>query len=62
MSEFKKGDTVMLKSGGPIMTIEHLGNYSYSGGPEDGAKCVWFEGAKPQDKVFDSAVLMKYEA
>jgi len=58
MSEFKKGDVVQLKSGGPKMTISDLGDYSPLG-PEDGAKCVWFEKEKRQEHVFDTAVLKK---
>jgi uncharacterized protein YodC (DUF2158 family) len=34
-----EGDTVMLKSGGPIMTVNSTGEYS-SGGKY--AECVWF--------------------
>ncbi len=38
-TEFKEGDTVQLKSGGPIMTIESRQN--------DGSFwCVWFNTAK----------------
>ncbi|WP_407194400.1 YodC family protein [Bradyrhizobium sp. STM 3566] len=35
MAEFKKGDTVKLKSGGPVMTIS---NANSSGG----CTCYWF--------------------
>ena len=34
MANFSVGDTVQLKSGGPIMTIE--------GVDEKGVNCVWF--------------------
>jgi len=34
MSEVKEGDTVMLKSGGPVMTVGSAGNGS--------ADCYWF--------------------
>ena len=58
MSSFQKGDTVRLKSGGPLMTVIHLGDYSTMGtGPKDGVKCQWFEGTRPLEKVFDSAAL-----
>lgn len=63
MSDFKKGDVVRLKSGGPNMTVSETGNYrsGFSFGPEDGVKCVWFETVKgvqqPQERVFDAAVL-----
>ena len=56
MSDIQVGDVVRLKSGGPKMTIHELGNY----GPvssENGAKCVWFEGTRPVQQVFDVAVL-----
>lgn len=60
MSEIKKGDLVQLKSGGPKMTVENVGNYGgMAMGPENGAKCVWFEKEKPMQKVFDIAVLQK---
>jgi len=57
MGEIKKGDQVQLKSGGPIMTVQEVGDYTISAGIEDGALCVWFEGSKPMEKVFDRAVL-----
>lgn len=57
MADFKKGDVVRLKSGGPRMTIEDIADFSDSGGPDDGVVCVWFEGPKPQKKTFDRAVL-----
>lgn len=55
MSDFKKGDTVRLKSGGPLMTIQKLDKF----GAEsiDGAVCVWFEGSKANHDTFDVAVL-----
>ena len=56
MAEFKKGDTVRLKSGGPLMTVMAVGSYGPTG-PEDGVKCVWFEGKRNEEEVFDSAVL-----
>jgi uncharacterized protein YodC (DUF2158 family) len=56
--DFKVGDVVQLKSGGPKMTIEYIGNYAYSG-TEIKAKCVWFEGTKQKDAVFGLETLMK---
>jgi len=59
MSEIKKGDVVQLKSGGPIMTVENIGDYSGGAGPENGAYCQWFDGKKPMSKLFDVEVLKK---
>jgi uncharacterized protein YodC (DUF2158 family) len=53
MSAIKKGDAVMLKSGGPIMTVQSIGDYLLSAGVEHGALCVWFDENKPMEKVFD---------
>lgn len=61
MSDFKKGDVVKLKSGGPSMTISDLGDYGPLG-PADGAKCEWFEKTKRHEHVFDTAVLTKAAA
>ena len=60
----KVGDVVKLKSGGPAMTIEEIGDYSPFGvGGHDQAKCVWFEGTKHIHKtaVFEFATLKKSE-
>jgi uncharacterized protein YodC (DUF2158 family) len=47
------GDIVQLKSGGPKMTIEDIGNYSFDpNGPKNQAKCVWFDGNANKDSVF----------
>jgi uncharacterized protein YodC (DUF2158 family) len=62
MSDFKKGDVVQLKSGGPNMTIQDLGDYSFGGNSENGALCVWFDKTKSEEKVFDLAVLDKVSA
>lgn len=62
MASFQKGDVVCLKSGGPQMTIENLGDYSggLAGGIKDGAKCIWFDGKNErQHAVFDVATLVK---
>ncbi|CAM2158398.1 hypothetical protein PT2222_40291 [Paraburkholderia tropica] len=61
MSDLKKGDVVRLKSGGPIMTISDVGDFSMAAGIEDGALCVWFEKNDPKEKVFDLAVLKTVE-
>ena len=40
--DFKIGDVVVFKSGGPIMTIEKIGHRN-SVNDEVVATCVWFE-------------------
>jgi uncharacterized protein YodC (DUF2158 family) len=63
MTDFKKGDIVKLKSGGPRMTVSTVGDYAggMGIGPEDEVACVWFDLVKgvqkPQERVFDAAVL-----
>lgn len=59
MSEIVKGAVVQLKSGGPKMTVENVGNYAgeWGTGPENGAHCIWFDKSEPKEKVFDVAVL-----
>jgi uncharacterized protein YodC (DUF2158 family) len=52
--EFKEGDTVQLKSGGPVMTIEHIGEYGMvPGSGHTQAKCVWFDKTKKMQGVFE---------
>lgn len=54
---FKVGDTVRLKSHGPVMAVQQVGDFSFSTGIEDGARCAWFDGDKAEDKVFATASL-----
>jgi uncharacterized protein YodC (DUF2158 family) len=49
MADFKKGDTVELKSGGPIMTVTQIENNRIF--------CVWFEGSKKHQDIFDESTL-----
>jgi len=60
MSDIKKGDTVVLKSGGPIMTVQDIGDYMASG-IKNGAYCVWFDGNVPKQKAFDLEMLKKHQ-
>jgi uncharacterized protein YodC (DUF2158 family) len=52
---FKKGDIVQLKSGGPAMTVEDPKVYSGD------VACVWFAGAKREHANFDPEALIPYE-
>ena len=52
MPEFKEGDVVQLKSGtGPTMMITSLENAAGE------ATCVWVEGKKTQEDIFDLVAL-----
>jgi uncharacterized protein YodC (DUF2158 family) len=56
-SKFKVGDVVVLKSGGPAMTVCTEVGTGYLG-------CVWFstkDDAKVCDRCFDEALLMSEE-
>lgn len=66
--ELLVGDTVQLKSGGPLMTID----YVVGTGPDDevlleeGLKpgdviCQWFCDGRVQGKAFRSSVLLRVE-
>ena len=54
MAEIKEGNTVVLKSGGPTMTIKSIFN-------DDGvptAMCIWFDkDEKPQQMPYSLNVL-----
>ncbi len=58
MPDFAKGDTVRLKSGGPLMTVQDLGDFGPTG-PTNGAFCVWFVGHRKQEDCFDVSSLQK---
>ncbi len=49
---FKVGDTVMLKSGGEVMTVESVAEW---------IGCVWFNGKKVERSQFDPATLKPYD-
>jgi uncharacterized protein YodC (DUF2158 family) len=53
--QWKVGDVVQLKSGGPIMTVLSTGS--------QGCRCSWFDHAqKPSEHVFPSEALERYRA
>jgi len=59
---FEVGAVVMLKSGGPKMTIQDIGDFSLGGvAGHDQAFCVWFEGSKRQEAAFEFATLKRAE-
>jgi uncharacterized protein YodC (DUF2158 family) len=52
-TDFKPGDVVQLKSGGPAMTVSDK-----SAGQ---TVCEWFEGSSPKRANFKTATLAKIE-
>ena len=50
MNDFKEGDVVQLKSGGPEMTIEEIIHVAESG--EYVAICKWFDVNEIKKEVF----------
>jgi len=53
--EFKPGDVVQLKSGGPKMTVDTVAAFMSGGNPQ--AKCVWFDGTKRYEELFELPTL-----
>lgn len=51
VTRFKIGDLVVLKSGGPPMTVcSNPGRYGYDN--FDSVETQWFEGVKPMKSLF----------
>lgn len=53
------GEVVQLKSGGPHMTIDTVGKFGMMGSEHEQAKCVWFEGTKRMEALFELHTLAK---
>ena len=58
-STFSIGDVVQLKSGGPLMTVQGIGDYSMSG-LNPGVQCIWFDKNAKVEDVFHPDSLEKY--
>lgn len=54
MEEFKAGDVVVLKSGGPRMTVQGEGDF------EGQVLCQWFDKGEVKTGSFPAASLVKY--
>jgi uncharacterized protein YodC (DUF2158 family) len=50
--EWKVGDTVQLKSGGPVMTITSIGESGMMGSGPIHAYCTWFDGKNVKNGEF----------
>ena len=62
VKEFNVGDVVCLRSGGPRMTVESVGDFSDTGGPEKGVMCTWFDNHQHMKRQhYDARMLEKVE-
>lgn len=52
--QFKAGDVVQLKSGGPKMTVTQVGKHQIHGPT---VWCTWFVGTKQESGTFPPAAL-----
>lgn len=62
-NKFEHGDVVVMKSGGPPMTVDKVpgdprGSYDYV---YEEYRCEWFKGATAQNGTFGEHLLEKYE-
>lgn len=55
MDQFKAGDVVKLKSGGPKMTVTQVGERAMT--QESTVWCVWFVGTKKIEDTFSPEAL-----
>jgi uncharacterized protein YodC (DUF2158 family) len=60
MEKIKKGDIVILKSGGPKMTAGDFETNLFSKkNNEDKILCIWFNGNEKMSEYFDVTALVK---
>ena len=57
---FKKGDVVVLKSGGPPMTIDSLPGEEKFGANRGEYLCKWFKGATAEKGGYNEHLLQIY--
>jgi uncharacterized protein YodC (DUF2158 family) len=57
MTVFKSGDLVVLKSGGPTMTVDTVNTDIFDDDKITGVLCVWFVGDKLQRVRFDHGAI-----
>ena len=57
MAVFKSGDLVVLKSGGPIMTIDTVNTDIFDDSKITGVVCVWFADQKLERVRFDQGAI-----
>jgi uncharacterized protein YodC (DUF2158 family) len=53
MTVFKSGDLVVLKSGGPVMTVDTVNTDIFDDSKITGVLCAWFDGTRLERVRFD---------
>src|SRR4029079_10998278 len=53
MTVIKSGDLVVLRSGGPVMTVDTVNTSIFDDNEITGVFCAWFDGEKLQRVRFD---------
>ena len=59
--KFKQGDTVKLRSGGPIMTVQDYVPVAPNDDSSTTVRCSWFVGNKHESSNFEEDSLVKTE-
>jgi uncharacterized protein YodC (DUF2158 family) len=57
--DFQIGDVVILRSGGPAMTVRKIGNEAFG---RRSIWCIWFDKTTKAQAAFDIEVLQKHLA
>jgi uncharacterized protein YodC (DUF2158 family) len=57
MTVLKPGDLVVLKSGGPVMTVDTVNTDIFDDNKVTGVLCAWFVGDKLERARFDSGAI-----
>jgi uncharacterized protein YodC (DUF2158 family) len=58
MTALKPGDLVVLKSGGPVMTVDTVNTDIFDDDKVTGVLCVWFVGNKLERARFDPGAIV----
>lgn len=58
MTALKPGDLVVLKSGGPVMTVDTVNTDVFDDDKITGILCAWFVGSKLERARFDPGALV----
>ena len=53
MTMIKSGDLVVLKSGGPVMTVDTVNTSIFDDSKITGVLCAWFDGTRLERVRFD---------